>query len=407
MTVSPTYKDRTESPHSRRTILFVASEGFPEVQGGVNTLVRLLHKELRGEFDTLVGAPADWKAWRCELRVAEGITHFTLPLPMPPRSRLHLKALAVFMARLPVALHSLWRLMRDSRVDLVSLQTLNPSWSLFSLLRLVGGPRYVVSLRGSDVHTFQHKRWIDKALMRFVLFGAAGITSNSKALLDSAARVLPGLLVNARVIHNGLNTNAIRAAAYDVGSALTDCAAWRPYMICIGSLDEVKGQDLLVRAWGKSLAPSCGWKLVLVGEGPWYNEVLGAVRQANACDSVVLVGSLANAQALSLLRHAAALVLPSRHEGFGNVLVEAAALSKPVLAFAVGGVPEIVNHGENGLLVKPGSLDEMARGIEELAESAGLRRELGNNGKRIAETRFRSDVMAKAFADFVNELLSK
>ena len=80
------------------------------------------------------------------------------------------------------------------------------------------------------------------------------------------------------------------------------------------------------------------------------------------------------------------MVLPSINEPFGRVIVEAMACGVPVLATRSGGVPEIVNHGQEGLLVTPGKLEELTKAMEILLTDECLRKRLSKSGRQRAES---------------------
>jgi glycosyltransferase involved in cell wall biosynthesis len=93
------------------------------------------------------------------------------------------------------------------------------------------------------------------------------------------------------------------------------------------------------------------------------------------------------------------VVVPSLGEPFGNVNLEAMALSKPVVAFDSGGNPEVVVHGETGLLASAGNADKMADMIVRLLSDPALRGRMGSAGRRRVEQEFGID-------RFVNGLLA-
>jgi glycosyltransferase involved in cell wall biosynthesis len=96
-----------------------------------------------------------------------------------------------------------------------------------------------------------------------------------------------------------------------------------------------------------------------------------------------------------LYRECSALVAPSRYESFGLMYVEAFARCKPVIGCRAGGIPEVVREGETGFLVAPGSVDELIAAMVRLAESPGLRREMGRRARSDFESRFSDRMMAE------------
>ena len=123
-----------------------------------------------------------------------------------------------------------------------------------------------------------------------------------------------------------------------------------PTLVFSGRLVPQKDLDTLVAA----AARVPGATLLLAGDGEERARLDGRAR---------LLGALPRAQVLELLRAADLAVLSSRWENFPHALVEALAVGTPVVATAVGGVPEIVRDGENGVLVPPGDPEAFAAGI--------------------------------------------
>jgi glycosyltransferase involved in cell wall biosynthesis len=117
-------------------------------------------------------------------------------------------------------------------------------------------------------------------------------------------------------------------------------------------------------------------RLVIVGDGPERAEL-----QRVAGDRVEFRGSLSRDEALRVVAGAEAALLSSAWENLPHSAVEALSVGVPVVATAVGGVPEVVHDGENGLLVPPGRPEELAAAIRRLLEEPGLRKRLAEGAK--------------------------
>jgi glycosyltransferase involved in cell wall biosynthesis len=137
-----------------------------------------------------------------------------------------------------------------------------------------------------------------------------------------------------------------------------------------------KGQDVLLDALERCTARGAlRLQVWLAGEGSKRASLEARARRAPLFGRVHLLG--ARRDVFRLMRHADAIVLPSRFEGHPLALLEAMALGRPVLATRVGGVPEIVTHERTGLLVAPEDPEALAAALVRLASDPELCARLG------------------------------
>jgi 2-deoxystreptamine N-acetyl-D-glucosaminyltransferase/2-deoxystreptamine glucosyltransferase len=152
----------------------------------------------------------------------------------------------------------------------------------------------------------------------------------------------------------------------------------RPRIGYVGRLAEQKRADLLVEAFGRMRQPA---HLVIVGDGPEAARVRGLAAASPAADRITLAGFVEHSAVPAVLASLDVLALPSMYEEMGSVLVEAMASGLPVVASAVGGIPEVVRDGRTGLLVPPGDVDALAAALDRLAADPGLRGRLAEGAR--------------------------
>nr|WP_314445825.1 glycosyltransferase family 4 protein [uncultured Sphingomonas sp.] len=152
-------------------------------------------------------------------------------------------------------------------------------------------------------------------------------------------------------------------------------------MVLVGRLSPEKGIGGLLQAMSL-LASEQRPELVIVGDGPMRGKLEAMVGDLGLGGLVTFAGRRSEAETLAEIARSDFLVLPSFMEGLPIVLMEAMALGKPVIATRVAGIPELVTHGEHGLLFTPSDWSELAAHIAALASDAGLRRRLGAAGPR-------------------------
>ncbi|HYV86640.1 MAG TPA: glycosyltransferase [Patescibacteria group bacterium] len=143
-------------------------------------------------------------------------------------------------------------------------------------------------------------------------------------------------------------------------------------------LEAIKGTGDLVRAF-MGLAPSRPrLRLFIAGEGPQRPELLKLIHAGGLQNRATILGGWADP--LEILPACDAVVLASRNEGMGRALVEAMVMAIPVVATAVGGVPDLLEEGRAGLLVPPGDPVALAGALARLVDDPGFALALGRTG---------------------------
>jgi glycosyltransferase involved in cell wall biosynthesis len=176
-------------------------------------------------------------------------------------------------------------------------------------------------------------------------------------------------------------------------------------VVGLGRLVPIKGFDLLVRALPAVVAQIPSVRVRLVGDGAERRHLEALARSLGVAERLALVGEVFDV--VTHLAAADALAVPSRNEGMGRVIVEAMALRIPVVATAVGGIPDVVNDGECGRLIAPGDVDGLAAALIELGRDEALRRKLGEAGEARAEAFSTAVARAKLLALYAELVRAK
>ncbi len=240
--------------------------------------------------------------------------------------------------------------------------------------------------------------WLDR-----VLFGLADrVIVNSHAV---GRRFAWSDTEKVRCIPNGVDTVrfAPRPTAKDVRKRLGIAEA-EPVVASVGRLVPYKGYgDLLdAAALVQGVRPDTRW--VLAGDGTIRKELEAQSRKLGLGSRVHFTGWLDDVR--DVLALCDVFVLPSRGEHFGRVLIEAMAMGKPVVATDGGGVPEVVRHGETGLLVPPGRPAALARAILTLLDDSACAASLGAAGRERVEREFSLSKHAAAIERLYEELVN-
>jgi glycosyltransferase involved in cell wall biosynthesis len=150
----------------------------------------------------------------------------------------------------------------------------------------------------------------------------------------------------------------------------------RPQALFVGVLERYKNVDGLLEAWRRVASRVPDARLRLVGTGALADDVERAAAQA--AQRVSWTPSLSQAEVAGALDESTCLVLPSRSEGMGRVVIEAFCRGRAVVGTRVGGIPDLVRDGENGLLVEPEDGAALADALTGVLSDRALAERLGH-----------------------------
>lgn len=256
--------------------------------------------------------------------------------------------------------------------------------------------------------TSQQAAWCHAPWIRSLRTLTAGLLDATVAISQTVEATLPVTSATSTVIHNGVDLSAYTCPKEPQHRAeARSKLGLEPsalLLVGVGSLTPRKGYDCAVRAL-VGLAPRGGWPvhLAVCGGGSESTTIAALASDLDLASRVHLLGWRDDVP--DILRDADVFVHPAMDEGFGLVVVEAAAAGLPIVASNVGGIPEIIEHGVNGLLVPPGDPQALAAAIQELIDDPERAKRLGEAARRTAFERFSAEAMAAAYMDLYERLL--
>lgn len=159
-----------------------------------------------------------------------------------------------------------------------------------------------------------------------------------------------------------------------------------PYIIGLGRMakDNVKQQDVMIKAYAQSRLKEKGIKLVLVGDGPRRREFESLTKELQLVKDVIFTGFQTNP--FAYLKNALFTLLTSKHEGFPNAITESMACETPVVSYNCKSGPDEVIVGKfNGLLVEDQNLEKLVEAINTIAENQELYQKCKSNTLATAE----------------------
>ena len=168
-----------------------------------------------------------------------------------------------------------------------------------------------------------------------------------------------------------------------------------PRIISVGRLVAFKGFENLVAACGELARRGLDFTCEIIGDGPLRDDLQARIDALKLSPRVKLLGSLSQGAVIEKLRVADIFALASvtdrqgASDVFPTVIIEGMAVARPVVSTRLAGIPELVAHGETGLLVAPGDTSALAQALEELIRDPGLRLRYGRAGRARIEQHFR------------------
>lgn len=249
------------------------------------------------------------------------------------------------------------------------------------LARLAGRP-YLLHVHGSEFEQFygECSPWA-RRIIRGVLARADLVLALSEAWRKTLQRISPQARLD-------VLTNAVPLPPLD---ETRDREKRQPTVLFLGEVARHKGVLELARSFVPVSRQFPQLKLVYGGTGSADQEVRKLTAELELNDRVEFTGWLEAQRKRAQYAGATMFVLPSYVEGMPMALLEAMSWGLPTISTAVGGVPEVITHEVNGLLVAPGDTEALAAAIARLMSDPALRQRLGEAARETIATRFSLD----------------
>jgi L-malate glycosyltransferase len=199
-----------------------------------------------------------------------------------------------------------------------------------------------------------------------------------------------------------------KSVAISIGSYLFDHLipakekSETPVWINIGSFVKEKNHNFLIDLFHEFIKRNKRGTLWLVGDGPLVKVIKQKVDGLSLTDRVIFWG--ARIDAVSILKSADLLVMPSKIEGLPGVILEAFSCEIPVVVSHVGGIPEIVRHGETGMCIEGYSTDDFCEAVELLTNDLALRERICRDAKKLFIEKYHMTKIALRFQEKYSEL---
>ena len=238
---------------------------------------------------------------------------------------------------------------RDFQPDIILAYWVYPDG--FAALRVARGLGIpcVVGALGSDIHV---RDGLNTLLTRYTIHGADALLTVSEAMRQTAIHSFGADPGKVHTVVNGFNTSVFGPRDQSVARKALGVGADEQVVVYVGRFVEAKGMNELVAAARQLAQSNPRFRLALVGDGVMRAELQASLHAHGLASLTYLPGGLAPEAVAQWICASDVLTLPSWSEGYPNVVVEALACGRPVVATDVGGTNEIVTP-DNGILIRP------------------------------------------------------
>ncbi len=292
-------------------------------------------------------------------------------------------------------IRELWCIFKDFRPDVIHTH--------LSVLRYALLPAFFcrIPVQVHTIHSIAQKE-VDRVgkLIHWLAFRYVGVVPISISReVSVTVRNLYGHGIKTPVIYNGIPTRKFSAYSNrkDEDNNII--------LLHVGSFSPQKNHKVLIEAFALVVKECSKLRLWLVGDGELRSDIENLVAQKGLQSYISFLGI--RADVAELLSQCDIFVLPSDWEGVPLTILEAMAAGKPVIATAVGGVPELVKDGETGILIPPQDTQALAQAILKLATNPEFGEQMGQTEQKLAQEQFDIARTAREYESLYLELLER
>ncbi len=259
---------------------------------------------------------------------------------------------------------------------------------------------YLVTKTGTVVPTYRREFYLPDQSIRSSIIT---IINSTKIFLIQNYNIPADMI---KTIYQGIDIERFSSNADRISSVKTifPLGDSSPVLGCIGSLEQRKGQLLLLKALLKLISKDLPKiHLLIVGDGPDKRFLRETVIDLELESNVTFIPF--TREPVKIYERIDILVLPSLYkEGLPNVVLESLAMDKPVIASDLGGISEVVKNGKNGYLVELGNIDHLAEAIKNMWSDRTNYRSLCDNARQAIEKKFHRTAQFKKFLEYFHNL---
>jgi N-acetyl-alpha-D-glucosaminyl L-malate synthase BshA len=277
-------------------------------------------------------------------------------------------------------------IIKKYNVNVVHSHSVIPTGFIGVIVAKIMGKPVFITAHGMDVNNFEEKTFF-KLLIQFSL------NNCNKAIAVSKNLALKMISFgvdedNILILRNAIDTDRFKPINNQKIRKIYNINNNDILILFVGYLDTFKGIFELINAFDKIQQDNKNVKLMIVGTGPKKHELKDKITKMNLKNSIIFTGKLRPDEMHDYYQAADIFTLPSYTEGLPLVVLEAMACGLPVVVSNVGGIPEVINEGENGFLISPKNEEILTKKLIILVKNTQLRNQFAKKSVKIIENEF-------------------
>ena len=305
-------------------------------------------------------------------------------------------------------LRNLMSQIRKENPDLVHIHGLQLAGFYYAFAAFLCKKPIVLAVRGSSDEAISFAKWKKKLVyilekwtlrMSDVIYGVSDYVSSWKIIKKYAKGKMYGTVYNLMQLDHIVDNNEVQKIKEEFGILEEDVV-----VVSTGRITEEKGFKILCGAI-KQLKDKSNIRFIIVGDGSYLDEFKNEIRAANMEDRVIFTGYQKDVN--PYLECADVFTICSLHETLCNSLIEAGAKGLPLVAPRIGGMPEIVRHNENGILLQDNNADCVAEAICKLCDDKALRQKMGANAEKYIKDTFSQEKIIDKICEMYERVLKE
>jgi glycosyltransferase involved in cell wall biosynthesis len=252
----------------------------------------------------------------------------------------------------------------------------------------LAGVKNIIYRRGTPlpVHNNILNRFIFKKVISCIIANSDEV---KKRILENNSSIISESKI--KILYNGIQLNS-----FDLHSNIKE----EVLIGNAGRLSKEKGHKFLIDLAQELNKENLNFKILIAGKGPLRRKLEEEALSKNVTKQIIFLDFIEDID--SFLNNIDIFVLPSLHEGSANILIEAMAKAKPVVAFNISSLPEIISHGKTGYLAEFGNIQQMKKYVCDLAKDVELRKKIGMNAYEDISSRFDANIQFEKLLTLLN-----